>query len=184
MACLVRIFVSAFWHRMTALDNRVRQILARNRLLGLGVILIQLILPLSAAQAAECSLESIRWMAGSWHNGVDPEGAQERWVVAPGGVLMGSAWEFPTGKIGFAEMMTVRKDGDAVAMFLRHFDGGLSKAWEKQDAPMVFTAAHCDPDTVVFDGRADHAGEKMTYKRSGDGLLITGDFLHNGTPIQ
>jgi hypothetical protein len=34
----------------------------------------------------------------------------------------------------------------------------------------------------VFDGRGDHAGEHLTYKRSGDSLLIIGDFLHHGTP--
>jgi Domain of unknown function (DUF6265) len=132
--------------------------------------------------AAECSLATLNWMAGNWHNASDPRRAQERWVVAPGGVLMGSSWEFPEGKAGYAEVMTVRPDGDATVMVLRHFDGGLKRAWEERDGPMVFRAALCDRNSAVFDGQGDHVGEHLTYKRTADQLLIVGDFLHHGTP--
>jgi hypothetical protein len=44
------------------------------------------------------------------------------------------------------------------------------------------SAASCDAGSAVFDGQGDHAGEHLTYKRSGDSLLIIGDFLHHGTP--
>jgi len=103
-------------------------------------------------------------------------------VVAPEGVLMGSAWEFPEGKAGYAEIMTVRPDGAALVMILRHFDGGLKRAWEDRDAPMVFEASACDRNSVVFDGQGNHVGEHLTYRRSANDLLIIGDFLHNGTP--
>lgn len=38
-----------------------------------------------------------------------------------------------------------------------------------------FTAVNCDASSAVFDGRGDHAGEHLTYKRSGDSLLIIGE---------
>jgi hypothetical protein len=136
----------------------------------------------SVAQAAPCVLPNLAWMAGSWHNTTDPQRAQERWVVAPQNVLMGSSWEFPSGKAGFAEIMTVKQDGDGISMSLRHFDGGLSRAWEERDAPMIFRASVCDSNSVIFDGQRDHTGEHMTYKRSGKNLLIIGDFLHKGVP--
>jgi len=104
-------------------------------------------------------------------------------VVAPQHVLMGSSWEFPQGKSGYAEIMSVRQDGNAISMLLRHFDGGLSRAWEERDAPMVFTASSCGRSSAVFDGQGDHLGEHLTYKRSGKSLLIIGDFLHHGTPV-
>ena len=132
--------------------------------------------------AEECSLTGLTWMAGNWHNASDPQRAQERWVVAPDSVLMGSSWEIPKGKPGFAEIMTIRLNGNDISMYLRHFDGALSGAWEERNAPMVFTAVNCDASSAVFDGRGDHAGEHLTYKRSGDSLLIIGDFLHHGTP--
>jgi hypothetical protein len=103
----------------------------------------------SLSPAAECSLTGLAWMAGNWHNTTDPQRAQERWVIAPDNVLMGSSWEIPKGKVGFAEVMTVRPNANAISMYLR---------------------------------QGDHAGEHLTYKRSGDSLLIIGDFLHHGTP--
>jgi hypothetical protein len=136
----------------------------------------------SMAHAHPCTLQDLSWMAGSWANSATPERAQERWSLAPDGVLMGLAWEFPAGKNGFAEVMTVRADGASIAMFLRHFDGALSKAWEERDAPMVFTAANCERDSVVFDGQREHSGEHMSYRRTGDKLAIVADFLHHGTP--
>lgn len=136
----------------------------------------------SMARAAPCVLPSLSWMAGSWHSTADPQRAQERWVVAPQDVLMGSSWEFPNGKAGFAEVMTVKPDGDGVSMLLRHFDGGLMRAWEERDAPMIFKASVCSANSVVFDGQGDHTGEHLTYQRNGKNLLIIGDFLHKGVP--
>jgi hypothetical protein len=134
------------------------------------------------ARAAECSLTDLGWLAGDWHNAANPRRAQERWVVAPDGVLMGNAWEFPEGKAGYAEIMTIRPDGDALVMVLRHFDGGLKRAWEERDAPMLFKATVCERDSAVFDGQGDRVGEHLSYRRTGKTLLIVGDFLHHGTP--
>jgi len=133
-------------------------------------------------KAAPCTLAALGWMAADWRNATDPKGSEERWAVAPGNVLMGSSFEFPAGKAGFAEIMTIKQDGDGIAMVLRHFDGSLTRAWEERTAPMLFTAASCDKTAVVFDGQGDHAGEHMTYKRAGKNLLIIGEFLHHGTP--
>lgn len=137
----------------------------------------------SPAQAEEpCSLAALGWMAGNWQNAGDPARSQERWVVAPNAVLMGSSWEFPEGKTGFAEVMTIRSDGAAISMFLRHFGGDLARAWEEKDAPMVFTLSKCAPASATFDGRGNNMGENMTYTRTGDALLISANFLHKGVP--
>ena len=134
------------------------------------------------AQAGTCTLAGLGWMAGDWRNAKTPDRAQERWVAAPDHVLMGSSFEFPEGKAGYAEAMTVRPDGGAIVMVLRHFDGGLARAWEDKAAPMAFAAADCGPDSAVFDGQGEHAGEHLTYRRTGKTLLIVGDFLHKGVP--
>jgi Domain of unknown function (DUF6265) len=150
-------------------------------LLTLAVISTLIFAP-SAAHAAPCTLTGLQWMAGDWHNSENPGGAQERWTVAPGGILMGSSFESSGEGKGYAEMMTVRQDAESIRMVLRHFDLALSKAWEERTAPMVFIAASCDGTTAVFDGQDDHTGEHLTYKRSGEALLIVGDFLHHGKP--
>jgi hypothetical protein len=43
-------------------------------------------------------------------------------------------------------------------------------------------ASSCEPNSAIFDGQGDHIGERLTYKRSGDSLLIMGEFLQPGTP--
>jgi hypothetical protein len=154
----------------------------RKILLRLAATLVLIAASVCCCGAAPCSLQALNWIAGSWHNATNPQEAQERWVVAPDGALMGSAWEIPKGKPGFAEIMTIRQDGNSTSMILRHFDGGLSRAWEERDAPMVFTASSCEGTSAVFDGGGSHVGEHMTYKRSDQSLLIIGEFLHNGKP--
>jgi hypothetical protein len=134
------------------------------------------------ANASPCMLAGLNWMSGDWRNAENPTGAQERWVVAPSGVLMGSSWEANQEGKGYAEIMTIRNDSGSIRMILRHFDLALSKAWEERTAPMVFTGSNCTDTTAVFDGQDDHTGEHLTYKRSGESMLIVGDFLHHGKP--
>jgi hypothetical protein len=134
------------------------------------------------SQADPCSLSGLSWMAGTWRNTGDPQGAQERWAIAPQNVLMGTSWDFPNGKSGYAEIMTIKEDGENISLVLRHFDGGLKRAWEEREAPMVFNVASCARNSVVFDGQGDHSGEHLTYRRTGRNLLIVGDFIHRGTP--
>jgi hypothetical protein len=136
----------------------------------------------AAVHASSCTLAGLQWMASDWRNTANPDGAQEQWIVAPGGVLMGSAWESSKDGKGYAEIMTVREEIGSIHMVLRHFDLALSKAWEDRSAPVVFTASSCTGTSAVFDGQDDHAGEHLTYKRSGETLLIVGDFLHHGKP--
>jgi hypothetical protein len=150
--------------------------------LRLVAVLFALTVAGAAAKAAPCTLLGLQWMAADWHNSANQAGAQERWNVAPSGVLIGSAFESsPDGK-GYAEIMTVREDSGSIRMVLRHFDLALSRAWEERTVPMVFIASNCNGTSVVFDGQDDHVGEHLTYKRSGETLLIVGDFLHHGKP--
>jgi hypothetical protein len=150
--------------------------------LEFGAIAALLVAGAAQAPAAPCTLAGLSWMAGDWHNSADPNASEEHWTVAPGGVLMGSAFEFGKDGKGYAEASTVRQDGAAINMVLRHFDIDLGRAWEERTAPMIFAAASCDGKSAVFDGQGEHAGEHLTYKRTANGLTIIGDFLHHGKP--
>ncbi len=152
--------------------------------LALAVATLSVALPRLAA-ADPCSLSALGWMTGTWHDEANPSGAQERWAAAPGAVWMGTAWSFPGGgKPGFAEIMTIRPEGAGIALVLRHFDVGLSRAWEEREAPMIFSAAQCTARTAVFDGQGARAGEHLTYERSDDRLKVVGNFLHNGKAVR
>jgi hypothetical protein len=154
----------------------------RRTLAILGGLALIVAADTSLSTQPSCQIADLSWMAGDWHNAADPTRAQERWTLAPEGVLMGSSWEFPAGKSGYAEIMTIRPDGESISMFLRHFDGGLKGAWEERGAPMVFQVSSCGRNAANFEGRGEHAGERMSYRRSGDKLLIAADFQHHGTP--
>jgi hypothetical protein len=135
--------------------------------------------------AAPCQLASLGWMAGVWRHDTSDTQSEERWVVAPGGRLMGSAWELhPDRTGGVVESETIQDIDGAVVLRLRHSTADLGSAWEEKSAPMTFALASCDASKAVFDGQADHAGEHITYQRAGETLTFTGDFLHQGKPVQ
>ena len=137
------------------------------------------------ALAAPCGLADLGWMAGIWRYDTADTKSEERWVVAPGNRLMGSAWELhPDRAGGVVESETVQDVNGAIVLRLRHTSADLGSAWEDKTGPMTFALASCGASKVVFDGQADHAGETITYQRTGDTLTFTGDFLHAGQPVQ
>ena len=133
---------------------------------------------------ASCSLSDLRWMARIWRNVPPAEPGEERWVAEPDGTFMGSSWTFPAKGSGFAEAMAIVSDGDQVLMRLRHFDRGLKSAWEEKSAPMIFALSKCGDNSAVFSGAETHAGESLSYTRSGTKLTIVGDFIHQGKPLR
>jgi hypothetical protein len=137
-------------------------------------------------QAAPCALTDLHWMAGVWRTDEPTTKSEERWVIAPNDRLMGSSWDLHTDKAGgVVEAETIQADGAGViALKLRHFSADLDQSREEKSAPMVFAAARCEANTAVFDGQGEHAGEHITYHRAGDDLIFTGDFLHDGKPVQ
>jgi len=139
----------------------------------------------ASTNAAPCTLAALHWMKGVWRNGDGQTRSEERWTIGPGDRLMGSSWLLhPDRAGGVIEASTIQDEGTGVAMKLRHFSATLGQAREEKNAPMVFAAARCDANAVVFDGQGPQAGEHMTYRRSGDTLDFVGDFLHQGTPIK
>jgi hypothetical protein len=164
---------------MAAVTSQMRSALAP------AAALLALLWCGSPAAAAGCGPGALNWMAGRWQDAANPAGSREQWSVAPGGVLMGSGWSFPPdGKAGFAEIMTVRPQGESLQMVLRHFDVALGHAWEEREAPMVFVARECTAHGAVFEGAGARTGERLTYELTASGLDITGDFLHQGKPVQ
>jgi hypothetical protein len=116
----------------------------------------------ATANAAPCTLPGLKWMAADWHNSVNPNGAQGRWNIAPGGVLIGSAFESRLEGKGHAEIMTVRQDSGSIRWFCVISTGHSVGPGKSGAAPMVFVASNCDGASAVFDGQDDHAGEHLT----------------------
>jgi hypothetical protein len=137
------------------------------------------------AAAQDCRLSDLGWMAGTWRNDAGASQSEERWTLASGARVMGSAWSLHADRPGgVLEISTIQQDGKAVVLRLRHFDATLAHAREAQDGPMVFTASRCDAASAVFDGEGPQTGEHMTYRRDGDRMSFVGEFLHSGQPVR
>ncbi len=150
--------------------------------LGVTALLLTLAMP---AEAAPCWLGDLHWLAGTWRSDTGSDRSEERWIIAPGDRLMGSAWLLHTDRPGgVVEASTIQSDGETMALRIRHFSGDLATAREEKDAPMLFTAAGCEADEITLDGQGPQAGEHMRYSRDGDTLHFTGDFIHQGKPLR
>ena len=123
-------------------------------------------------------------MCATWRG----RGGEERWVKVPprggqrGVSARGSAELFNGNGWGrsFSEAMSLTRDQTGVVMRLRHFDPGMTHAWEDRDAPMSFRLTHLHGTEAIFDGEGPHRRERLTYRRTGDSLTVIGDFIHHG----
>lgn len=156
---------------------------AINRLLA-GLVVAFPLFAGSAEAAPPCGLAALHWFAGTWHSEDATSQAEERWVVAAGDRLMGSAWSLhPTGSGGVIEAMTIQEDEDGIALRLRHFSSDLKRSREEKEAPMVFRLESCADQSAIFAGIGPQEGEHIAYRRSGDRLSFIGDFIHGGQPV-
>ena len=134
-----------------------------------------------AADAAPCKAADLSWMQATWSNADGDERTEERWSLESG-VLMGSSWFSRADKVRVVEIMTIADADSGTELRMRHFSGDLGHAREEQDAPMIFALASCEANAAVFEGRGTQAGERITYRRSGDALNFLGEFIHQGKP--
>jgi hypothetical protein len=135
------------------------------------------------AQAAPCKAADLGWMQSIWRQADGDQRTEERWS-AESGVLLGSSWFSRAGKVRVLEVMAIADTDDATELRMRHFSGDLGHAREEQDVPMVFALSGCDGTSAVFEGRGTQAGERITYRRSGDALDFLGEFIHQGKPVR
>jgi hypothetical protein len=82
------------------------------------------------------------------------------------------------------EAETIQSEDDTVVLRIRHFSANLALAREEKDGAMLFKAAACDAGSVQFDGQGPQDGEHISYRRAGDTLSFTGDFIHQGKPLK
>jgi hypothetical protein len=137
-----------------------------------------------AAPAAACGVGDLGFLAGVWRSEQGNTRGEERWTLTAAGTWAGSSWVADGAKLNFAEVLGIVPQDGTLEMHLRHFDGALNHAWEERDGPMRFRLASCEPGVAVFEGLGDKAGERITYRRSGETLEFVGDFLRKGQPFR
>ena len=102
------------------------------------------------------------WIAGCW---VTPDSsAQEVWVVENERSLAGFAVTITDSKIGFYELMSIRRSEGESWTFTAHPSGQSSAS---------FVAVEIDDSSVVFANPQHDYPQEIRYKREGDRLYAT-----------
>jgi Domain of unknown function (DUF6265) len=99
--------------------------------------------------AQKMTLADFAWLVGRWQGVWGPRLAQQVWMPARAGVMLGTFQLTENGKTLVVELFTLVQKPDGVQFHLRHFTPSLA-AWEKSD-PAVLNLTSMDPKTAVFE---------------------------------
>lgn len=118
------------------------------------------------------SLDELGWLAGTWEGpGIDGAPAREHWGPAIGGAMPGYFVQTDgKGAMLFSEWMQIARDGESLAVRLKHFNADLT-GWEEKDRVVSFPLVARARDAWFFDG--------LTYRRVGrDRMLVAVRMKH------
>ncbi len=104
------------------------------------------------------SIEDFSWLEGCWEGTGLGGKCTELWSGPAGNSVMGSFRYVSDDKVVFTEHFVIRKEGDSVALLLKHFDADF-KGWEEKDKCVTFKFVKQDGDNFMFEG--------LTYRRMG-----------------
>jgi Domain of unknown function (DUF6265) len=109
-------------------------------------------------ESQSISIEAFSWLEGCWDGTGLGGKCTELWSGPEGNLVIGSFRYVSDDKVVFTEHFVIRKEGDSVALLLKHFDSDL-KGWEEKDKRVTFKFVKQDGDNFMFEG--------LTYRRIG-----------------
>ena len=115
-----------------------------------------------SAVRPKATLADLAMLVGHWRGGFLGSTAEEVWLPAAGGAMLGTARLFKEEAVVFYELMIAVEEEGSVSLKLKHFDPGL-KGWEEKDATVTFRLVKADRNTLWFEG--------LTLRRLDDGTL-------------
>ena len=123
------------------------------------------------AVAANAESGNLDWLAGCW---VTPDqSAQEVWVIEDADLLLGFSVNVRDSKVGFFELMTIRRTAD---------DNWVFTAYPAGQEPGSFKATQIDTQSVVFSNAEHDYPQQIMYRREADRLLATISLLGGADP--
>ena len=144
-------------------------------------IRIAFIASLGAAALGACAsgpskdeLGRLGFMVGCW---ASPDGAnQEEWSIPRGGVMFGYATTMQGGVLSFFEQSRID---------LRNTRAAYTASPDGQ-RPVVFIepAPQAAPDTITFENGDHDYPQRITYRKTKDGLAATISLLDGSRPTQ
>lgn len=120
----------------------------------------------SAGEPIKAKVESLKWMAGSWHCPKWGGTFEEHWVAPNGGSMMGVGRLVAGGKTNFMEFLSLEPEGEGVTMWIM-----LESPSKSPKKSYAFRLTALKPTEAVFEGPADDFPSKITYRKKPDGTI-------------
>jgi Domain of unknown function (DUF6265) len=125
----------------------------------------------TAAKAIELSWFAV--MEGTWRGDMGGSFIEEIWSAPRGDMVMGCfRWCDPAGNAAMLEMLTIRREGDAIRLRLRHYSPTLV-AKEEKATPVTLLLESAAGTKATFRAEKDSGDlASVSYEVEGDTLRI------------
>lgn len=108
------------------------------------------------------TLEDVQLLAGHWEGPFMGATAEEVWLPAAGGTMLGMFRMFSEGEVFFYELMHMVEEEGSVSLKLKHFNADLT-GWEEKDDMVTFRFVKATAEGLWFEG--------LTFLKQADGSL-------------
>ncbi len=136
----------------------------------LSILLSFLFAPQSSPPPPD--LAGFAWLTGEWRAETERGSIVETWGRPEGDALLGMMRITESGHARLYEIFVIERDGDDLALRVRHFNRGL-EPWEaERDGPMTFPLLRAEDNRAVFEDPTRAFPRRIVYTRSGDRLEV------------
>ena len=112
----------------------------------------------ASAARPKATLADLTLLVGHWQGGFLGSTAEEAWLPAAGGSMLGVARLYKDKDVVFYEIMIAVEEEESVSIKLKHFHPDL-RGWEEKDEMATFQFIKASANTIWFDGLTFHKGE-------------------------
>ena len=132
-------------------------------------------------QDSDSPLDSLTWLAGSWHGSAFGGQAEEVWTRPAAGSMIGMFRLIRDDRVVITEYVTIEERDEEVTFRFKHFDLQL-ESWEEE--PLTFTLTESEPGLAVFEAteRQDGKPRALVYRATDAGLSVAIKGWEGGTP--
>ena len=116
-----------------------------------------------SALTKKVTLADFAWLAGRWQGTWDLRLAQQVWMPARAGVMVGTFQLTESDKTLVLEFFTLVETPDGISLYVRRFTPALA-AWETS-GPAVLHLTSLESKTAIFENPGDTQPRRVVFRR-------------------
>lgn len=117
-------------------------------------------------------LADFAWLSGEWRADTERGSIVESWGRPEGDALLGMMRITENNHARLYELFVIERDGDDLALRVRHFNRALVPWDAERDGPMTFTLLRAEDNHAVFEDPTRAFPRRIVYTRTGDRLEV------------